>query len=116
MKPDLSKPDPKLKEAIAEIKKVCEKYDCGGVLILANQTHGEYLVHFPTWSKCFYDGEGLRFRAKGKDDDGTVGATVSMIHMFQIRCLEWGRGFDKILEMLESKMFITGGHKKIPKD
>jgi len=106
------KPDPKLKEAIAEIKKICEKYDCGGLMMLSSQHHGEYLAHFPTWSKCQWEAGNLRFKAKGKDD-GTIVGTVHMLQVFQERCAEWAQGFDQILEMVETKMVITGGPKKL---
>ena len=112
------KPDPKLQQAMAEMKEICKKYDCGGLVILASQTHGEYAVTFPEWSKCYLqtqpDGsEGLRFKAKGNDDDKTIGATVHMLQVFQKQSASWANFLDHLLEILETKMVITGGPKKL---
>lgn len=114
MKLDLTKPDPRLQQAMAEIKKVCEKFDIGGTLILASRTHGEYLVHFPQWSKCYWDAEGLRFKSKANEDREDITSTVHMLQVFQERSFEWGQNFDKILEMVETKLIITGRPQKIP--
>lgn len=48
----IMKPDPKLKEAMKEITRVLEKHDIGGHIILSSQSHGEYFLHLPSWSKA----------------------------------------------------------------
>lgn len=66
-------PDPKLKDAMEEIKAVLEKYDIGAEVILASETHLEYLhAYDPTWScasiEKLPDGtHGIRVRAKLAD-------------------------------------------------
>jgi len=115
---DKTKPDPKLQQASKEIESICEKYDIGGYIILASKTHGEYLLHFPKWSKAHLEiqpnGEqAIRFKAKGTDEEGLVGATVHMMQVFQIQGRNIDRGMDQLIEMLESKTFISGGPKRL---
>lgn len=110
-------PDPKLKQAAKEIAAICEKHDIGGYIILSSQTHGEYLLHFPKWSKAFMEtnpngNQAIRFKAKEKDKDA-VCATVHMLQVFQLQGKNLALGMDQLLEMLESKMLIGGGPKKI---
>ena len=118
MKNDNELPDPKLVRACQEIKDICNKYDIGSCITLASQTHGEYLVHFPKWSKCQFeegaDGEyNFRFKAKRKDDDGSLRSTVYMLQVFHRVTRELSHHYDQMLEMLEAKMFIGGGPKKL---
>lgn len=108
-----NKPDPILQQAAKEIANICDKYEIGGYIILASKTNGEYLMHFPKWSKLFFEGDALRFRAKGKDEDKTVESTVHMIQVFQKQSAQVAGGMDRLLELLETKMFITGGPKRI---
>lgn len=42
--------DPKLKECIARIEKLCEEYDCGGSVSLVSRTHGEFRYVLPKWT------------------------------------------------------------------
>lgn len=113
----MTTPDPKLQQAAKEIAAICEKHDVGGYIILASQTHGEYLLHFPKWSKAFLEtgpnGEqAIRFKAK-KEENETTEATVHMLQVFQLQGSKIAHGMDMLLEMLESKMLIGGGPKKI---
>lgn len=59
--------DPKLKEAMAEIKAVLKKHDIAGALTLVSKSHSEYLYHFPTWSAAQLTDEGIRIRIKSSD-------------------------------------------------
>lgn len=66
-------PDPKLKEAMEEIKSVLKKYDIGAEVILASETHLEFLHEYsPTWSCARIEkgpdgGYGVRIRSKLED-------------------------------------------------
>ena len=118
MTPEMNKPDPILQTAAKEIAAICEKYDIGGYIILVSKTHGEYLLHFPKWSKAQMEitPEGksaIRFKAKGKDEDQTVKSTVHLIQVFEKQGRNLSHGMDALLEMVESKMFIGGGPKRI---
>jgi hypothetical protein len=103
--------DPVLKQAMEEIKSVLAKYDIGGHVVLSSKSHGEFLFHFPTWSKAQWQGPEIRFKAKGKDEDGTIASTVFFFQMVHQRC---GRAFmhcDEMLKLLSTKMKIEGGPK-----
>jgi hypothetical protein len=43
-------PDPHLRKAMAEIKKLLVKYRIGGAITLVSKTHAEYAYQFPYWS------------------------------------------------------------------
>jgi hypothetical protein len=58
--------DPRLREAMDEIKAVCKKYDIGAQVILASESHVEFLAELtPTWSVCSWEqgGRGIRFKS-----------------------------------------------------
>jgi hypothetical protein len=112
----MKKFDPTLKQAMEEIKLVLAKYDIGGHVILGSKSHSEFLYHFPKWSKAqleeIHNGKGefgIRFKAKGKDEDQTIAASVFFFQTLQEQC---GRAFifaEKLLKVLSTKMEITGG-------
>ena len=61
-------PDPKLKEAAAEIKAVLEKYDIAGTVMLSSPTHMEFLHKFQcSWNAFIDNPAGFRFRCKRTD-------------------------------------------------
>lgn len=101
--------DPVLKQAMQEIQAVLTKYEIGGHVILSSKTHGEFLFHFPSWSKAQWEGKDIRFKAKGKDTDQTIASTVFFFQMVQQRC---GMAFmhcEEMLKHLSAKMKIEGG-------
>lgn len=62
--------DPKLKEAMAEIKAICRKHDIAGYISLVSTTHSEFgLEVTPSWSCAYWEDKNatLRFRAKQKE-------------------------------------------------
>ncbi len=61
-------PDPKLKKAMEQIKKICLKNDIAAQVILVSPTHSEFLYHLsPSWSVVTLKNNGLRFRSKKED-------------------------------------------------
>jgi len=65
-------PDPKLKAAAEEIKSILVKYDIAAVVVLASQSHMEYLNHvIASWSCATLEKDAgrfmLRIRAKRED-------------------------------------------------
>lgn len=42
--------DPRLKEAMAHIKAILQRYDLAAHVHLGSATHTEFLYYFPTWS------------------------------------------------------------------
>lgn len=63
--------DPKLRAAMEEIKAVVAKHDCMALVILASQTHNEFLFEpETTWSLVKWEDRlngKLRFRSKLED-------------------------------------------------
>lgn len=60
--------DPKLREAAEELKAVCRKYDCAGVVLLVSPTHAEFVNHLEaSWSAIRADGNQVRIRCKRED-------------------------------------------------
>ncbi len=62
----MSKFDPKLKEAMEDMKVILKKYDIGAHISLVSPTHSEFLFHIsPTWSCAKFedDGKAIRFKA-----------------------------------------------------
>jgi hypothetical protein len=59
--------DPKLKECAAKIQEIMDQYGCGGAISLSSKTHGEFLIHFPTWADMELQRNGLRIFAKTSD-------------------------------------------------
>ncbi len=64
--------DPRLKDAMAEIAALLQRYDIGASVHLVSQTHSEYCYHFPTWSVAQFAQEepgrwGIRVRSKKED-------------------------------------------------
>lgn len=115
------RPDPILQQAAKEIADICDKHNIGGYIILASQTNGEYLMHFPQWSKCFLETQpngdtAIRFKSKAKEDKELVTATIHMMQVFQMQGLNIAKGMDYMLEMIESRMLIGGGPKRIKSD
>ncbi len=111
---DPTKPSPVLKKAVSEIQDILKKYDIGGHIILASKEHGEFLLHFPTWSKAQFEFEneafkGIRIKSKGKDEDKTVTATVHMFQVFQQTAGQLFMGIENIMVELKKKMTIEGG-------
>jgi hypothetical protein len=114
MNENKNKPSPQLKAAMAEMIKIAEKHDIGAHIILASKEHGEYQLHFPTWSKAQIEGHtGIRFKAKGKDEDSTLASTVHMLQVFSEVSEQLSNATANILRMLSEKMIITGGPKRV---
>ena len=113
-----NQPSPILQKAASEIQDILKKYDIGGHIILASKEHGEYLMHFPTWSKAqfeFKDGKphGIRFMAKGKDEDKTIASTVHMLQVFEQTSENLANGMVSLIKMISTKAVIEGGPQRL---
>lgn len=118
MKPNQMKPCPMLKKAASEIEDILKKYDIGGHIMLASKEHGEYLLHFPTWSKAQFEFKnetmtGIRFKAKGFDENGTLASTVHMFQVFQETSGNLFVGIENLMKELKKKMTIEGGPERV---
>lgn len=107
--------DPKLKEAMAEIKAIFKKHDIGGFVTLVSETHGEFRYELePSWSVMHLSPQGqFRFKsilADFKNEQDKHRATELSVHLIcQIRDLnvQSFRNMQTILEMLEGHMEIN---------
>lgn len=106
--------DPKLREAAAEFKALCKKYDCAGICLFVSQTHSEYVNEiFPSWGVITPEGvNGIRFRSKRQDfptkeaQDAATGSSAHVVTSIH----EWTRQLHvqmrDILQVLRKHMRI----------
>lgn len=77
--------DPKLKEAMAEITSVLDKYKIAGAVQLASSTHAEFQFHLPEWSAIQIvdkpDMSDIEIRIKSSSKRDGPGHLESSIHM-----------------------------------
>ncbi len=60
--------DPKLKQAIAEIRAILNKHDIGAAITLVSDTHAEFYYHLtPSWSVVQIRDTTLHFKSRRKD-------------------------------------------------
>lgn len=85
--------DPKLKEAMAEIFSILNKFDIAGAFTIVSPTHAEFRMKIdPSWSCAYFEASDcVRFRAKKLDFKSkaehmrVLDASVHMINMIS-RC------------------------------
>jgi len=102
---------PKLREAMADIRKTMEKHDIGGVVVLNDGLgHGEYglFIEDPTWSVIGFlpQGNGIRIKAHMKTNKRNTARTVNMIYnQFDLVINTYGI-LDKIKGLLAKHMDV----------
>ena len=107
-------PDPKLKEAMAEIRAILKKHDIGGAITLVSETHSEYLYELdPTWSLMYFESPGaLRFRSNRKDfktkkeQHRFTESSVHLLCQIQDLSVKSFGNMERILTLLKEKMDI----------
>lgn len=105
--------DPKLKQAMEEIKSVLKNYDIAGTAILQSQTHGEWLNEIsPSWSCAKLEGEALQVKALAKDypsiaaRNEAIEVTVGMLCAFRDGSNKLRENMEAVLAMLSQKFEI----------
>jgi len=107
--------DPKLKEAMKEIRKVMAKHDIAGWITLFSPTNSEFGMEItPTWSCAFWEDkdEGkLRFRAKqaelGKEvAKQKIERTAHMIFSMRDLCARGFQYADNMAKLLGTQLQI----------
>lgn len=103
--------DPKLREAMDEIKEILKKHDIGGFITLNSRSHGEFAmaVDLPTWSVVRYlrDGEAMHMKLYTKSRHADTEDTVAMIASIRDLC---ALGFDqsqKMMDKIEEQVKVT---------
>ena len=107
-------PDPKLKEAVAEIIGICRKHDIGGYFILASQTHAEFrYILDPSWSCAWLQEDGkLRIRAKRaefktqEEQVERLGQTTHILLQIQDLCAKGFMDMESIIKELSKQCKI----------
>lgn len=118
-------PDPILKTAAAEIEAVLKKHDCAGIVMLASQTHMEYLLKIdPSWSCCWVEeaegGKVLRVRSR-RDEYPDKAAqkkvmedSTGMILGFVDVARDTMTNLERVAAMIGAKMDISHWTRKEP--
>ena len=84
------KHSPKLKKAMAEIKKILNRHDIGAIVLLHEPGFSEYLMNVnPSYSCCSITSEKVSFKLLPEHYDGDIKKrdkvatdTCNMIHLF----------------------------------
>jgi hypothetical protein len=107
-----AEPDPKLKEAAAEIAAVLKKHDIAAIITLQSEDGIEFLREIsPTWSCAFFERRDdgallLRIRAKAEEypskeaQKKCVEETVGMIFGFHHQAMQDEEAIMQVLAML----------------
>lgn len=111
--------NPKLKDAMEEVKAILAKYDIAGSVTLCSGEQSEYLhwvasPHGPSWSCLLWEPQGIRIRAKAKRDMSEryrLNSTVKMIHtMRDVLALNWGL-YNDVAKLTERHLEIDHGER-----
>ena len=104
--------DPKLKEAMKEIREICKKHDIASFICLSSQTHGEFGLELPKWQPLFFEGQNLRFKSVGAAFNSKAEHIKSLnlgawiVCQFQDMAALLFKQMSQMREMLEEKVEI----------
>lgn len=106
--------DPKLKEAMAEIKGILRKHDIAACVTLVSETHSEFYHGIdPSWSAAYFEREQyLRIRAKRADfktleeQKRCVNLTVHMLHQIRDLNAQSFANMERVIDMLNERFDI----------
>ena len=99
--------DPKLKECMARIEKLCEEYDVGGSVSLISREGGEFRYVLPKWTafieEVTADGiERIRLRCK-KEEREKAQLTAHFIHSGRDTAALFFKFFDEFVRATDAK-------------
>lgn len=100
--------DPKLKEAMAEIRAVLHKHDISGFVSLASPTHVEYglFIEKPSWSMVKWNDDGTFVFQVRKAHPERTDQTAHMLYGIRDTSKYIGGALDTMLELLESQVDV----------
>lgn len=109
--------DPKLKEAAAEIRSICRKFDIAAYVVLVSPTHSEFVLEVePSWSATHWENAengnpALRFRVKsaevGKDKaQRLVDLTCHMIYQMRDLCALGFKFTESMIRLVETQVDV----------
>jgi len=103
----MQKSDPKLKECAEEMKTILKKYDVAATISLVSPTHGEFVMHLPTWSGVQLDGDrGVRIKFKSTEKEKAQATAHLIVSTIQINEMFAGN-FKGMFDELSKKSLIS---------
>jgi hypothetical protein len=99
-------PDPKLKEAMEEIKAILKKHDIAAVVNLQSKNHGEYLFELsPSWSCITLSEDGycrIKAAAKtgGPEEKQRLTDAIGLLMGFLDMARHTQESMQKVIDML----------------
>ena len=91
--------DAKLKHCAEEIKKILAMYDVMATVSLVSKTHGEFVMHFPTWSGIQLEDGHFRIRFKKEEQEKAEATThiiVSTVQINEMFIQNFGLAFNEL--------------------
>ena len=107
--------DPKLKEAMAEIRSVCTKHDIAGYITLVSKIHSEFgLEVTPSWSAAYWEDKAkgqLRMKVKtsevGRDRaKEMLQLTCHMVYQIRDLCAQGFYYMQTMTELIEKQVEV----------
>lgn len=98
--------DPKLKEAMEEIKAIIKKYDCAASVLIQSKAHAEYLYELsPSWSCVTLTPDGqCRVKAQAKtgppEEAERLRASTGMLMGFMDHGIKMQKNMETVIQML----------------
>jgi len=112
--------DPKLTDAMEDIKRVLDQHDVCAVIILASPTHLEHLTKMhASWSCAQYDGERVHFKAdrqmfpSAEAQKECVERTFGIVAGFSDACRHLQEQLDGVLVHLSQRFQIFHRTKRL---
>lgn len=111
LKPPKLTYDPKLREAIAEIKAVLKKHDIVGLVSLHSKTHGEFAFEpHASWSLCeLIPGPTheatMRFKMRPKQKEDLEATTAFIYNTRDFLRMWWGH-FEQMCNMIQKHALV----------
>lgn len=106
--------DPKLREAMEEVRALCKKYDVMAAVLLVSQSHSEFgNILDPSWSVMRWEAQDrIRFRSKKEDfeskeaqhqaTEATAHGVTSLVNWTRQQHVSWSG----VLAQLQAHMKI----------
>lgn len=101
-----------LRQAKAEIKKIMDQYNLGGLVTLHDKSHTEFEFFLPTWSVAQFEEQPngdmkLRIKHKKEDDPEVLLATCHVLFDCAQVCDQMAKMMEQIRAMLKDSLEIT---------
>ena len=95
-----------LRKAKSEIKEIMDKYDCGGLVSLHNQTHTEFDLLMPAWSVAKIINNEIRIKHSKNDPIEQLESTVHLMADCSKVCSRINYTLDQLMKELTKHIQI----------